>query len=92
MRIAIAGSILGNALLLGGIAGLMPTIRARGRNLTSLRFDHHLFSSIATLAVVAVVPIAILSFGTTIELGGRRARTSRSRPASACSRSARSSS
>jgi Ca2+:H+ antiporter len=71
VRVAIAGSILGNALLLGGIAGLMPTIRERGRNLTSLRFDHHLFSSIATLAVVAVVPIGILSFGTGAELGGR---------------------
>ena len=70
VRIAIAGSILGNALLLGGIAGLMPTIRARGRNLTSLRFERHLFSSIATLAVVAVVPIGILSFGTGAELGG----------------------
>jgi Ca2+:H+ antiporter len=71
VRIAIAGSILGNALLLGGIAGLMPTFRERGRNLTSLRFDHHLFSSIATLAVVAVVPIGILSLGTTSELGGK---------------------
>jgi Ca2+:H+ antiporter len=71
VRVAIAGSILGNALLLGGIAGLMPTIRGRGRNLTSLCFDHRLFSSIATLAVVAVVPIGILSFGTGNELGGR---------------------
>jgi Ca2+:H+ antiporter len=71
VRIAIAGSILGNALALGGLAGLMPTIRARGRNLTSLRFDRRLFSSIATLAVVAVVPIGILSFGTTSELGGK---------------------
>jgi Ca2+:H+ antiporter len=70
VRIAIAGSILGNALLLGGIAGLMPTIRQRGRILTSLKFEGHLFSSIATLAVVAVVPIGILSFGTGAELGG----------------------
>jgi Ca2+:H+ antiporter len=70
VRIAIAGSILGNALLLGGIAGLMPTIRERGRNLTSLKFERHLFSSIATLAVVAVVPIGILSFGSGAELGG----------------------
>jgi Ca2+:H+ antiporter len=71
VRIAIAGSILGNALLLGGIAGLIPTIRARGRNLTSLKFERRLYSSIATLAVVAVVPIGILSFGTGAELGGR---------------------
>jgi Ca2+:H+ antiporter len=71
VRIAIAGSILGNAFLLGGIAGLMPTIRARGRNLTSLKFEKRLYSSIATLGVVAVIPIAILSFGTGNELGGR---------------------
>jgi Ca2+:H+ antiporter len=71
VRVAIAGSILGNALLLGGIAGLIPTIRERGRNLTSLKFERHLFSSIATLAVVAVVPIGILSFGTGNELGGK---------------------
>jgi Ca2+:H+ antiporter len=70
VRVAIAGSILGNALLLGGIAGLIPTIRERGRNLASLKFERHLFSSIATLAVVAVVPIGILSFGTGNELGG----------------------
>jgi Ca2+:H+ antiporter len=63
VRVAIAGSILGNALLLGGIAGLMPALRARGRQLASLRFESQLFSSIATLAVVAVVPIGILSFG-----------------------------
>ena len=72
VRVAIAGSILGNALLLGGIAGLIPTIRQRGRNLTSLKFEkRRLYSSIATLAVVAVVPIGILSFGTGTELGGR---------------------
>ncbi|HEY1479558.1 MAG TPA: hypothetical protein VGF46_05985 [Gaiellales bacterium] len=71
VRVAIAGSILGNALLLGGIAGLMPSIRARGRTLPSLKFESHLFSSIATLAVVAVVPIGILSFGSASELGGR---------------------
>jgi Ca2+:H+ antiporter len=70
VRIAIAGSILGNALLLGGIAGLAPTIRERGRNLTSLKFEKRLYSTIATLAVVAVVPIGILSFGTGTELGG----------------------
>jgi Ca2+:H+ antiporter len=71
VRVAIAGSILGNALLLGGIAGLMPTLKARGRDLPVLRFERRLFSSIATLAVVAVVPIGILSFGSSDELGGR---------------------
>ena len=71
VRVAIAGSILGNALLLGGFAGLMPSLRARGRKLPSLRFESHLFSSIATLAVVAVVPIGILSFGSGTELGAR---------------------
>ncbi len=71
VRVAIAGSILGNALLLGGLAGLMPSLRARGRKLPSLRFESHLFSSIATLAVVAVVPIGILSFGSGAELGAR---------------------
>jgi Ca2+:H+ antiporter len=71
VRVAIAGSILGNALLLGGIAGLMPSLRARGRKLGSLQFESHLFSSIATLAVVAVVPIGILSFGSSAELGVR---------------------
>jgi Ca2+:H+ antiporter len=71
VRVAIAGSILGNALLLGGIAGLMPTLRARGRDLPVLRFEKHLFSSLSTLAVVAVVPIGILSFGGAEELGGR---------------------
>lgn len=71
VRIAIAGSILGNAFLLGGISGLMPTIRDRGRNLRSLTFEKRLYSSIATLAVVAVIPIAILSFGSGAELGGR---------------------
>jgi Ca2+:H+ antiporter len=71
VRVAIAGSILGNALLLGGLAGLMPSLRARGRKLPSLKFESHLFSSIATLAVVAVVPIGILSFGSDTELGAR---------------------
>jgi Ca2+:H+ antiporter len=70
VRIAIAGSILGNALLLGGITGLMPTLRDRGRNLIGLKFERRLYSSIATLAVVAVIPIAILSFGTGGELSG----------------------
>jgi Ca2+:H+ antiporter len=64
VRIAIAGSILGNAILLGGVAGLAPTLRSRGRELPSLQFDRRLFSGIATLAVIAVVPIGLLSFPT----------------------------
>jgi Ca2+:H+ antiporter len=64
VRLAIAGSILGNAILLGGVAGLAPTLRSRGRNLPSLQFDRRLFSGIATLAVISVVPIGLLSFPT----------------------------
>jgi Ca2+:H+ antiporter len=64
VRVAIAGSILGNAILLGGFAGLGPTIRARGRELRSLKFDRRLSSGIATLAVISVVPIGLLSFPT----------------------------
>jgi Ca2+:H+ antiporter len=64
VRVAIAGSILGNAVLLGGVAGLGPTFRARGRQMPSLEFDRRLFSGIATLAVISVVPIGLLSFPT----------------------------
>jgi Ca2+:H+ antiporter len=61
VRIAIAGSILGNAILLGGLAGICPALRSRGRELPGLRFDRQLFSGIATLAVIAVLPVALLS-------------------------------
>jgi Ca2+:H+ antiporter len=64
VRIAIAGSILGNALLLGGFAAIMPTIRQRGRVFPALRFDQALFSGIATLVVIAGIPIGLLSFWT----------------------------
>jgi Ca2+:H+ antiporter len=63
VRVAIAGSILGNAILLSGVAGLAPTLRARGR-LARLSFDRRLFTGIATLSVIAVLPIALLSFPT----------------------------
>jgi Ca2+:H+ antiporter len=33
VRFALAGSILGNAIFLGGVAGLMPFVRRRGREL-----------------------------------------------------------
>jgi Ca2+:H+ antiporter len=61
VRIAIAGSILGNAILLGGIAALAPTLKEKGK-LTSLVFDRQLFTGIATLGMIAVVPIGLLSF------------------------------
>jgi Ca2+:H+ antiporter len=59
VKIAIVGSLLGNAVLLGGIAGLLPLVRD-GFSAT-LKFDRRLFSGIATLTVIAFVPIAILS-------------------------------
>jgi Ca2+:H+ antiporter len=72
VRVAIAGSILGNAILLGGIAALAPTLREKGR-LTSLTFDRQLFTGIATLAMIAVVPIGLLSFpvGDDLNAGAR---------------------
>jgi Ca2+:H+ antiporter len=72
VRIAIAGSILGNAILLGGFSALLPTVKARGK-LTSLCFDRQLFTGIATLAMIAVVPIGLLSFpvGDALNAGGR---------------------
>jgi Ca2+:H+ antiporter len=59
VKLAIVGSLLGNAVLLGGIAGLLPLVRG-GLNAT-LRFDRRLFSGITTLSVIAFVPMAILS-------------------------------
>ncbi|MDX6618269.1 MAG: Ca2+:H+ antiporter [Gaiellales bacterium] len=59
VKIAIVGSLLGNAVLLGGIAGLLPLIR--NGFAATLTFDRRLFSGIATLSVIAFVPIAILS-------------------------------
>jgi Ca2+:H+ antiporter len=59
VKLAIVGSLLGNAVLLGGIAGLLPLIR-NGFS-ASLRFDRRLFSGISTLSVIAFLPMAILS-------------------------------
>jgi Ca2+:H+ antiporter len=64
VRFALAGSILGNAIFLGGVAGLMPFTRARGRELEPLRFDRQLFTGITTLSFISVLPIALLSFPT----------------------------
>jgi Ca2+:H+ antiporter len=59
VKLAIVGSLLGNAVLLGGIAGMLPLIRG-GFNAT-LRFDRRLFSGITTLSLIAFLPMAILS-------------------------------
>ncbi len=59
VKLAIVGSLLGNAVLLGGIAGLLPLIR--GGFSQTLHFDRRLFSGITTLSVIAFVPMAILS-------------------------------
>jgi Ca2+:H+ antiporter len=74
VRIAIAGSLFGNAILLGGAAGFAPFVRARGRSFPSLRFDQRLFTGIATLCVISVLPIALLSLSgsSSISTGGRQ--------------------
>ena len=59
VKLAIVGSLLGNAVLLGGIAGLIPLVR--GGLGASLRFDRRLFSGITTLSIIAFLPMAILS-------------------------------
>ena len=59
VKLAIVGSLLGNAVLLGGIAGLIPLVR--GGLGATLRFDRRLFSGITTLSVIAFLPMAILS-------------------------------
>jgi Ca2+:H+ antiporter len=59
VKLAIVGSLLGNAVLLGGIAGLIPLLR--GGFGATLRFDRRLFSGITTLSLIAFLPMAILS-------------------------------
>jgi Ca2+:H+ antiporter len=59
VKLAIVGSLLGNAVLLGGFAGLIPLVR--GGFGASLRFDQRLFSGITTLSIIAFLPMAILS-------------------------------
>jgi Ca2+:H+ antiporter len=74
VKIAIVGSLLGNAVLLGGIAGLLPVVR--GGWSATLRFERRLFSGIATLSVIAFVPIAILSVPSgLLQAGDRRGIT-----------------
>lgn len=74
--LAIVGSILGNAILLGGITGLMPTIRARGRSLVGLTFDRQLFTGITTLSVISFVPFALLNVPSrTLDTGGQQELT-----------------
>ncbi len=60
VKYAIVGSLLGNAVLLGGICGILPCIRS-GLELRSLRFDRRLFAGITTLSVISFMPIALLS-------------------------------
>ena len=59
VKLAIVGSLLGNAILLGGFAGLLPLVR--GGFGATLCFDRRLFSGIATLSIIAFLPMAILS-------------------------------
>jgi Ca2+:H+ antiporter len=70
VKIAIVGSLLGNAVLLGGLAGLLPLIRHGWAG--TMKFDRRLFSGIATLSVIAFVPMAILSVPSGLLQGDRR--------------------
>jgi Ca2+:H+ antiporter len=70
VKIAIVGSLLGNAVLLGGLAGLLPLIR--GGFTATLCFDRRLFSGITTLSIIAFVPMAILSVPSTLLTGNRQ--------------------
>jgi Ca2+:H+ antiporter len=70
VKIAIVGSLLGNAVLLGGLAGLLPLIR-RGWSAT-LCFDRRLFSGITTLSIIAFVPMAILTVPSDLLTGNRQ--------------------
>jgi Ca2+:H+ antiporter len=70
VKIAIVGSLLGNAVLLGGLAGLLPLIR--GGWTATLRFDRRLFSGIATLSIIAFAPMAILTVPSDLLTGNRQ--------------------
>jgi Ca2+:H+ antiporter len=63
-RVAIAGSLLSNGILVAGIAGLSRLVAARSLRQGVLEFEPRLFTGLATLSVIAVVPIALLSFWT----------------------------
>jgi Ca2+:H+ antiporter len=69
VKIAIVGSLLGNAVLLGGLAGLLPLIR--GGFSATLCFDRRLFSGITTLSLIAFVPIAVLTVPSDLLKGNR---------------------
>jgi Ca2+:H+ antiporter len=69
VKIAIVGSLLGNAVLLGGLAGLLPLIR--GGFGATLCFDRRLFSGITTLSIIAFVPMAILTVPSDLLKGNR---------------------
>ena len=73
VKIAIVGSLLGNAVLLGGLAGLLPWIR-RGFGAT-LCFERRLFSGITTLSIIAFVPMAILTVPSDLLTGNRQGVT-----------------
>jgi len=73
VKIAIVGSLLGNAVLLGGLAGLLPLIR--GGFAATLKFDRRLFSGITTLSLIAFVPIAILTVPSDLLKGDRHGVT-----------------
>jgi Ca2+:H+ antiporter len=70
VKIAIVGSLLGNAVLLGGLAGLLPWIR--GGFSATLRFERRLFSGITTLSIIAFVPMAILTVPSDLLKGNRQ--------------------
>ena len=70
VKIAIVGSLLGNAVLLGGLAGLLPLIR--GGWSATLCFDRRLFSGITTLSIIAFVPMAILTVPSDLLTGNRQ--------------------
>jgi len=69
VKLAIVGSLLGNAILLGGLSGLLPLIR--GGFSATLCFDRRLFSGIATLGMIAFIPMAILSVPSDLLSGDR---------------------
>lgn len=70
VKIAIVGSLLGNAVLLGGLAGLLPLLR--GGWSATLCFDRRLFSGITTLSIIAFVPMAILTVPSNLLTGNRQ--------------------
>jgi Ca2+:H+ antiporter len=70
VKIAIVGSLLGNAVLLGGLAGLLPWIR--GGFSATLCFERRLFSGITTLSIIAFVPMAILTVPSDLLKGNRQ--------------------